>query len=141
MDKIEKHIIKELGRDARKSFNKMAKELGIAPETVKRRYQKLRKGVICKFFLNLNLKKIGYQRVVIANIKTTPQYPETMIKEIERIPDVVAAIKTMGEYNFIVLAAGGNLDQLLRLSNNLKKLKFVTQVDISVSHSESFDPQ
>ena len=65
MDKIDLYIGKILTGNARMSFTKIAKKLGISTSTVIKRYNRLRKKVLPYSYLTINLKKLGYVGKVI----------------------------------------------------------------------------
>ncbi|MBS7626542.1 AsnC family transcriptional regulator [Candidatus Bathyarchaeota archaeon] len=75
MDEIDLFIIKRMTEDARVSFRKIAKELGISPDTVITRHKTLQeKGAIRGSTVVINLKKIGYHEMVAFMIDASPSY-------------------------------------------------------------------
>ena len=67
MDEIDLFIIKRMTEDARVSFRKIAKEIGVSPDTIISRYKKLQEnGVIRGSTVILDPKKIGYKGMAAA---------------------------------------------------------------------------
>lgn len=61
-DDLDENVIKKYSGNVRISLRKLAGELKVAPETVRKRIKKLeKKGVIVGYKINLNLPKMGYQ--------------------------------------------------------------------------------
>ena len=61
MDETDSFIVEELKKDARTSFRKIARKLGVSPDTVINRYENLRaEGVIRGSTVVIDPKKIGY---------------------------------------------------------------------------------
>jgi len=62
VDKIDLQIITELMDDARKTFRKIAKKIGVSTQTVIRRYNEMKaKGTIQFCSISIDLTKIGYK--------------------------------------------------------------------------------
>jgi len=73
MDETDAVIIKRMTQDARVSFRKIAKELGVSPDTVISRYKALqKKGIIRGSTVVLNPKKIGYKGMAAFMVDTSP---------------------------------------------------------------------
>jgi DNA-binding Lrp family transcriptional regulator len=97
LDKTDLSIISILSKDARVSFRKIAKNLGISTRTVIKRFQRLKKDVIYHSTITLNLKKLGYVCNAILCINVSGQHNTTdVVEEIVRIPNVIMATKCVG---------------------------------------------
>jgi len=88
MDETDSFIIKRMTEDARVSFRKIAKELGVSPDTVISRYRRLQeKGVIRGSTVVLDPKKIGYKGMAAFMIDTSPTdlLAIAVIKDVEHL--------------------------------------------------------
>jgi len=78
MDEIDLRIIRELTKDAQTPFLRIAKKLGVSPETVRTRYRKMKEeGTIKRCSISINLSRIGYQGKVFLMITNAPNHDKS----------------------------------------------------------------
>lgn len=142
MDETDVSIINRLTQDARTSFRKIAKELGISPDTVINRYAALQKqGVIRGSTIIINPKEIGYQAMAVFMIDTSPTpnlaggsipVDSSMILEkLIRMPSILVATKTVGDHDLLAICVAMNFEHLIKLRNDITKIPGVKDLEIS----------
>jgi DNA-binding Lrp family transcriptional regulator len=129
MDKIDNYIMHELINDAQIPFRRIALKLGISPETVRKRYEKMRKeGTINQCMISVNFEKIGYKGFILLMI-TSKEIAETMSR-LKKMQNIICVIKTTGDSDILVMAVSKDIADLLRLVERVKMLPNVERVEI-----------
>jgi Lrp/AsnC family transcriptional regulator for asnA, asnC and gidA len=133
MDEIELLIARELAEDAQIPFNKIAKKLGISPETVRKKFEKMKKErTITQSSIMLDLTKIGYEYIALLKIKSRPNYDRLMTtKHLERTLNIIMIGKIVGNFDVFAFAAVKNLKNFAELLIGIKKLPSVERVETS----------
>lgn len=131
LDKIDLQISKILSDNARMSFRKIAKKLGISTKTVIKRYKRLRKDVAPFSSITLDLRKIGYVGNALFLIKVSPQHKMSKVfDELLRIPNVVVAIRILGNIDIFAITPIANLGQLFKMKQGISKTPGITQIEL-----------
>jgi len=142
MDKTDLLIIKRMTEDARVSFRKIAKELGVSPDTVISRYRTLQeKGVIRGSTVVLNPKKIGYKGMAAFMIDTAPKQilttktplPKTssILEKVIKMPNIILAAKTVGDHDLLAIGVIKDVEHLILTGNNIAKIPGVKDLHLS----------
>lgn len=147
MEKIDQLIIKTLRKNPTKSFLKIAKEVGISTNTVKKRFQKmLKENIILGSSLLLDVSKIGYQGKIFLFIKNSKKYDSsTVLKNLSNIPNVFIIIELLGTYDLLIMAIFRSLNDAMKIVNEVRSNPGVRCVDITItedtmiSYKEEYD--
>ena len=141
MDEIDLAIIAKLTEDARMSFRKIAKELGISPDTVINRYKKLQeKSVIRGSTIVINPEKIGYRGMAAFMIDASPSHilateatidSSQILDKLIQMRNIIVATKTVGDHDLLAIGVTVNFEHLLKLSNKIAKIPGVRDVEVS----------
>lgn len=142
MDETDSFIIKRMTEDARVSFRKIAKELGVSPDTVISRYRTLQeKGVIRGSTIVLDPKKIGYKGMAAFMIDTSPTHltaseatpPKTaaILERVIKMPDIILATKTVGDHDLLAIAVIRDVEHLIAIGNNVAEIPGVKDLRVS----------
>ena len=142
MDETDSFIIKRMTEDARVSFRKIAKELGVSPDTVISRYRALqKKGVIRGSTVVLDPKKIGYQGMAAFMIDTsptnitatedTPPKTSSILEKVIKMPDILLATKTVGDYDLLAIAVIKDVEHLIATGSDIAKISGVKDLRVS----------
>ena len=141
MDETDSLIIKRMTEDARVSFRKIAKELGVSPDTVITRYKSLqKKGIIRGSTVVLNPKKIGYKGMAafmvdtspthIMATETTPNSP-SILEKVIKMPDIILATKTVGDHDMLAIAVIKDVEHLIATGRAIAKIPGVKDLRVS----------
>jgi len=128
--------------DARVSFRKIAKDLGVSPDTVISRYRALQeKGVIRGSTVVLDPKKIGYKGMAAFMIDTSPTHltaseatpPKTaaILERVIKMPDIILATKTVGDHDLLAIAVIRDVEHLIAIGNNVAEIPGVKDLRVS----------
>lgn len=142
MDKIDLHIIKRMTEDARISFRKIAKELGVSPDTIINRYKTLQeKGVIRGSTVVLNPKKIGYNGIAVFMIDASPTHilatenspPESslILKKLIQMRNIILATKTVGDHDLLAIGVARDFKHLIEIGAEIAKIPGVKDLRVS----------
>ena len=142
MDQTDLFIIKKLTEDARMSFRKIAKELGISPDTVINRYKALqKKGVIRGSTVVLNPKKIGYPAMAafmivaspihILATEATPADSSLILDKLIQMPNIILATKTVGDHDLLAIGVARDLEHLIKIGDDIANIPGVKDLRVS----------
>jgi len=142
MDETDLFIIERMTEDARVSFRKIAKELGVSPDTVISRYRTLQeKGVIRGSTVVLDPKKIGYKGMAAFMIDTSPTHtiateatpPKTssILEKVIKMANIILATKTVGDYDLLAIAVIKDVEHLISTGADIAKIPGVKDLRVS----------
>ena len=133
MDETDIEIAKILTNNARISFRKIAKQLGISTKKVITRYEKL-KELLPNATVTLDLKKLGFiaQAVILVKISYKKELNE-ILKKIVQIPNAIVAIKHYGPFEITVIVPFKNFEQLYKTYDEIAKIEGIKEMDIHVT--------
>jgi Lrp/AsnC family transcriptional regulator for asnA, asnC and gidA len=135
MDKVDFEILRELLKDSRVPFSRIAEKLNLAPDTVCRRYEKMKKsGVITTNYVSFDPAKLGYKAIIFLLIKIAPNHGRKEAVNIVRdIPGVFAVIEILGEFNLFVNVLVKSLKEFASVVSKISELPTVERVEFSLS--------
>jgi len=142
MDETDLFIIKRMTEDARVSFRKIAKELGVSPDTVISRFRALQeKGVIRGSTVVLDPKKIGYKGMAAFMIDTSPTNiigteatqptVSSILETVIKMPDIILATKTVGDHDMLAIAVIRDVEHLITTGSTIAKIPGVKDLRVS----------
>ena len=124
------------------SFRKIAKELGVSPDTVISRYRMLQEnGVIRGSTVVIDPKKIGYKGMATFMIDTSPTHiiategtpPKTLsiLETVIKMPDIILATKTVGDHDMLAIGVIKDVEHLIATGNEIAKTPGVKDLHVS----------
>ena len=142
MDELDLAIISKLTADARMSFRKIAKELGVSADTIMNRYGALKKeGVIRGSTIVLNPRKIGYHAMVVFLIDVSPAHISTsqfspvdssqILNKLIRMPNIIVATKSVGDHDLLAIGVVTGFEHLAKVKNDIAKMSGVRDIQTS----------
>jgi DNA-binding Lrp family transcriptional regulator len=136
VDDIDWQIINRLRVDARTSFRRIARELGISTHTVIKRYEKLRKEIHLSSGVTVDLRKIGFENMVTFMITTsTAHNMQKTLNELTKVRNVIVATKTIGDCDLLVVAVFTDFEQLFELERRISRISGVSEIEFALSKS------
>jgi len=131
MDEIDIEIAKILTNDARISFRKIAKQVGISTKKVIRIYKKLKKNVLPHATITLDLKKIGFLGQAIFLIKISHKNKlEQIFEGIIQVPNIIVAITSFGAFEIFAVSPFKNFEEIWKLNEEISKIEGVKEIEI-----------
>jgi DNA-binding Lrp family transcriptional regulator len=132
LDEIDEKILRKLLSDARRSYRRIAEEIGVSPPTVLARVEKLEnEGIIKSYSALLDHEKLGYDLTAIIEIIAQKGKIVDMEKQIAKFPNVCAVYDITGLTDMIVVAKFKNRREL---SNFVKKDLALPYVERTNTH-------
>jgi Lrp/AsnC family transcriptional regulator for asnA, asnC and gidA len=100
MDNVDKHILRDLVKDARKPYTEIAKELRVSPGTIHVRVKKLEQlGIIKGTSLQIDYTKLGYGFIsYIGLYLNRSSRAMDVIESLEKIPEITVAHLATGKF-------------------------------------------
>ena len=142
MDETDLFIVKRMTEDARESFRKIAKELGVSPDTVINRYKTLQeKGVIRGSTVVINPKKIGYHAMAVFMIdaspahilstEATPTDSSLILEKLIQMRNIILATKTVGDHDLLAIGVARDFEHLIAIGADIAKIPGVKDLRVS----------
>lgn len=129
MDEIDLRIAEELMIDAQIPFRRIALKLGISPETVRKRYERMKRdGQILLCSVSIDFSKIGYEGIVFLMIGSMER-SETSAS-LKEMRNVISVNRTIGDFDILVIAVIQGIADLLKLVNEVMQLPKVNRVEL-----------
>jgi Lrp/AsnC family transcriptional regulator for asnA, asnC and gidA len=140
LDEIDLSILNELMKDANTAYVDIAKKIHVSAGTVHVRMKKMiRMGIVKKAFLNVDYAKLGYDISAFMGIylEKSSMYPN-VIDALYKIPEVVNAHYTTGNYSILVKIICKNTEDLKRvLYENIQNIAGIQRMESFISLEES----
>lgn len=142
MDQTDLFIIKKLTEDARMSFRKIAKELGVSPDTVINRHKALQeKGVIRGSTVVINPKKIGYHGMAVFMIDASPIHilateaaptdSSLILDKLIQMRNIILATKTVRDHDLLAIGVARDFEHLIKIGTDIAKIPGVKDLQVS----------
>jgi DNA-binding Lrp family transcriptional regulator/predicted transcriptional regulator len=113
LDALDRQVIALLQRDGRVSNVEMARELGIAEGTVRKRLERLVDSGIIRVTAVVNPGVLSSAIPVFVGVEVDLQRVEQVAEALSAMPDVVSVAIVAGEYDLIFEAVLPSMDRLL----------------------------
>ena len=140
MDEIDQKILEELTKDAQMPFVRIAKKIGVSPQTVQLRYAKMKEeGAIVRSGITVDLLKLGYQGKAVLMITNAPnQSKKKTIEALKKMPGVFLEAEIIGDFDVLAVAAVRDFRSTINLINNVRALPSVDYVDAALTTDTAF---
>ena len=99
LDNIDRKIILELQKDARRQFKVIAKKLNVSEGTIKNRVTRLINRGILKLEARVNPFALPNQISAVVGVNLEERNHEEKIKEIEKIPGITSVWNAAGRFD------------------------------------------
>jgi DNA-binding Lrp family transcriptional regulator len=130
-DKTDVKILKVITEDARLSFRKIAKKIGVSTLTVLSRMKKMEdNGVIKGYSALINHKELGLDMTAILEVKTTKGH-SSMREQLKKLENVYGIWGVTGKNDLMILAKFSDTDMLSKFT---KKVFGMSNVDSIETH-------
>lgn len=117
LDELDEKILKQIINNARIPFLEVARECGVSGAAIHQRVQKLTSaGVIKGSEFILDPERIGYSTCAFVGVYlTSPTSFDDVVKQLEKIPEVIECYYTTGQYDLLIKVFAKNNKDLLRI--------------------------
>jgi Lrp/AsnC family transcriptional regulator, regulator for asnA, asnC and gidA len=144
IDKLDREILRILIIDAKKPYTDIAKSLIVSPGTIHVRMKRMeRLGIVKGATLIINPAKIGYDMTAFAGIYLVKgSVYLDVIAEVDKIPEIVEAYYTTGEYSIFTKIICKNTNHLREVINEkLQTIEGISRTETIISLGESIKKQ
>ena len=129
IDKINAKLLRMLQNDARTSFKDIARECDVSIDTIKNRFNMLKKnGVIRGSTVVVDPKKTGQGNLVIIGIEVVQQFSDSVLTMIKKMEGLCVATKSIGQYDIEALFLLGDIEHI---SITKEKIENFPQVKVA----------
>jgi DNA-binding Lrp family transcriptional regulator len=138
IDKIGEAILDILSGDARSSYDDIAKQCNVSPDTVKKHIKKMEnEKIILRYKTQINWERIKQEHEVSAliEVKITPERGrgfDAVAELIYRFPEVSSVYLLSGGYDLLVQIEGPSLKEVALFVS--EKLATIKNVQSTVTH-------
>jgi DNA-binding Lrp family transcriptional regulator len=113
IDELDIRILRELSKNAKSSYHKLASILNVSPTTILNRIKRLESlGLIVSYSAIINHKMLGYTITAIIEISCKQGMILEIEQEIARDKAVCAIYDTTGVYDAIIIAKFRDIEDL-----------------------------
>jgi Lrp/AsnC family transcriptional regulator for asnA, asnC and gidA len=144
IDKLDREILEILVKDAKVPYTDIAKRLIVSPGTIHVRMKRLeRLGIVRGATLIIDPARIGYDMTAFVGIYLIKGSAyNDVIKEINRIPEIIEAHFTTGEYSIFAKVVCKNTEHLREVINDqLQPITGISRTETIISLGESIKKQ
>jgi len=130
LDELDKKILDHLEKDSRVSYTALAKKLDISDVAIKKRIDKLiDNGVIERFSISIDNKKLGMPLKAFILVKLLPAEASQIHEELKKMRNVTRIFPTLGSYDAILELTCKDIDELKSLTDeSIGNLHGVTDI-------------
>jgi DNA-binding Lrp family transcriptional regulator len=137
LDKLDKHIIKELQGDARISNAELARRVNLSPPATLARVKRLEEnGYIERHATLINRKKAGYDLLCFVRVSLQLHDTEQVAgfhKAVSKLTEVLECHHVTGDYDYLLKVVARNTDDLENfLVNRLTPIPGIAQIHTSL---------
>jgi Lrp/AsnC family transcriptional regulator for asnA, asnC and gidA len=133
MDEIDISILRMLQRDARKSFKEIANESGVSVETIRNRFNNMkRKGIVRGTTIVIDSKKLSNMNTVIFGITITHPFSDQVINLAKTIPGMIVVTRAMGSYDIEAIAILDDIEQIGKTKDIIIDHQQVKNVEVDI---------
>ncbi|SDZ78926.1 Lrp/AsnC family transcriptional regulator, regulator for asnA, asnC and gidA [Porphyromonadaceae bacterium KH3R12] len=140
LDELDEKILRMIVDNARIPFLEVARACGVSGAAIHQRVQKLTGlGVVKGSEFLLDAEKIGYETCAYVGIfLTSPSTFEYVVKELEKIPEVVECYYTTGQYDVLIKVFAKNNKDLLRIIHTELQPLGLSRTETLICFKEGF---
>ncbi len=130
MDEKDIRIVEMLQRNARTPYTEIASEIGMSEGTVRKRVEKLeREGIIARYTIEVNPKRMGYDTVVLLGMDVEPKYFLGAAEELSKLECVKWVYTSTGDHMIMAEIWARNTTELNRIiSENISRIEGVRDI-------------
>ncbi|MGO2386824.1 MAG: Lrp/AsnC family transcriptional regulator [Psychrobacter sp.] len=137
MDKIDRHILEVLQREARLSTAELSERIGLSPSPCARRLKRLEdEGYIENYQANISKAKAGIMMSFFVEVSLNNHQEDSIAafeQALSNIDEVINGHVVSGSYDYLLEVVSPNLDGYERFTRKLNKLASVKDIHTHLS--------
>ncbi len=129
LDEKDLKILKILSKNARAPFSEIAREVELSDVAVMKRVRKLEQlGVIKRYTIVVDPRKLGYRSVSITGIDVEPEYLFSVVDKLKTMPNVKFLAITSGDHSIMTIIWAKDSEEISKIHEELSKIRGVKRV-------------
>jgi DNA-binding Lrp family transcriptional regulator len=134
IDENDRKLAKILSENSRTTFLKISETLDLSPKTIVNRYSKLRKNLLARSTITVNLSKIGYKALANLYIKVSNQCKFSVVcSQLLEIPNLIVLIKLIGSYDLYAAIALEDFDKLFEADEKVRRINGIEATTVYIT--------
>jgi len=131
IDENDLRIIEMLIKNARISLREIAAVVDLSPSSIRNRMERLvNLGVIRKYTVELDHRKLGYEVQVVVLITSKPGESDSLYRTLSTYTEISKVLRTSGPANFICMVQVEDISRLAKfITGELEKLVGVERLE------------
>ena len=126
-------IIKELEKDASQTYTQIAKKFGVTEAAIRKRIKNLiEKGIIERYNVEINYKRLGFEIFAIIGIDCKPECMMKLAEELKKEENIRKIFTTSGDHSILIEAVFKTSEEFSRFLKKLEKKKGTLRVCPSI---------
>lgn len=122
-------LLELLMQNSRMSFVKLARILNVSETAIRKRMRKLeQEGVIRKYTVDVDPRKIGYEINALIGIDTKPEHYIQILDKLNSNKDVISLYSSSGDHMIMLNCWFKNSKELMKFTKDLGKKEGVTKI-------------
>lgn len=139
MDDIDLGIMEALMYDAQIPFKKIAERIGTSTETVRKRHVRMKEsGMILQSSISVDFRRLGFDGLAV--LMVTTRNSQRTVEGLRRTRNIVAINRTFGEYDLMVFALTGGVEDLFDIVSRVRGIDHVDSVEVILCRLSSSFP-
>ena len=129
LDEKDRKILEMLRENARASYSEISRAMGISDVAVIKRIRKLEQlGIIKKYTIIIDPKKLGYNSISITGIDTEPEHIFSVLAFLKEREHVKYLALTSGDHSIMTVIWATDGEELARIHDEISRLPGVRRV-------------
>ncbi len=129
LDEKDLKILRILSRNARAPFSEIAREVELSDVAVMKRVRKLEQlGIIKKYTIVVDPRKLGYRSVSITGIDVEPEHLFSVVDKLKTMPNVKFLAITSGDHSIMTIIWARDSEEISKIHEELSKIRGVKRV-------------
>ncbi len=126
-DELDQRLLGELLRDSKRSYRRLARDVGMSPTALIERIRNLEKsGYITGYGCRVSYSKLGFEFMALVEIRLAGKDMLAIERKISRIPHVAAVWDITGEYDAMAILMCKTREEL---SSIVKRIHALDEVE------------
>ena len=140
LDELDEKILSMIVENARVRFLEVARACNVSGAAIHQRVQKLTNlGVVKGSEYIVDPEKLGYETCAFVGLfLTSPSTFDFVVRELEKIPEVIECYYTSGQYDILIKVVAKNNKDLLRIIHSELQPLGLARTETLISFKDAF---
>ena len=122
-------LLRILRENSRISYLEIARILGVSETAVRKRVKRLlEEGVIRRFTIEIDPKKVGYQVVAMIGLDTKPEALISVLETLKELENVQSLYSSSGDHMIMMECWFKDYNELSRFIKSLEEIEGITRI-------------